>query len=216
MPNASQADSVLDIKYLGITAEEMGIGIVNSRSNYFVSSYRSIVNAMTVSTNANTGNADVDDLLGTGGMSGMLGTIWLIIVAMIFGGTLEQLGMLQTLTSSLIKKVKSDGGLVLTTAATCLGFNVTASDQYLAIVVPGKMYASEFKKRGLAPQNLSRTLEDTGTVTSVLVPWNTCGAAQSSVLGIATGEYFFYCFFNIISPVMTVAFAYLNIRIARK
>lgn len=134
---------------------------------------------------------------------------------MSFGGMMEKLGLLEVITESLISKKKtSKGSLILTTAATCIGFNVTTSDQYLAIVVPGKMFAKAYQDRGLAPENLSRTLEDSGTVTSVLIPWNTCGMAQSSVLGIATGEYFFYCFFNLISPVMTVAYGYLGIKIA--
>ncbi len=94
-------------------------------------------------------------------------------------------------------------------------FNVTASDQYLAIVVPGRMFADTYEKRGLSPQNLSRTLEDSGTVTSVLVPWNTCGATQASVLGVPTLAFLPYAFFNLISPFMTILFAYLNIRISR-
>ena len=110
---------------------------------------------------------------------------------------------------------KSTGSLIATTAGTCVFFNATASDQYLAIVVPGRMFADTYRDRGLAPENLSRTLEDSGTVTSVLFPWNTCGAAQSSILHVATGEYWMYCFFNLISPVMTVLFGYLNIKIRR-
>jgi NhaC family Na+:H+ antiporter len=149
------------------------------------------------------------------GMSGMMNTIWLIICAMCFGGMMEACGLLQKITRSIVSIVKSAGSLIATTAATCVFFNITASDQYLAIVVPGRMYADTYRDRGLAPENLSRTLEDSGTVTSVLVPWNTCGAAQSTVLGVATGEYFMYCFFNLISPVMTVLFGYLNIRIKR-
>jgi NhaC family Na+:H+ antiporter len=114
-----------------------------------------------------------------------------------------------------MRLVRSTGSLIATTTGTCLFFNVTASDQYLSIVVPGRMYADAYRDRGLAPQNLSRTLEDSGTVTSVLVPWNTCGATQSGVLGVATGEYFIYCFFNLLSPIMTMLFGYLGIRIAR-
>ncbi len=110
---------------------------------------------------------------------------------------------------------KTTFGLFASTVGSCLALNVTASDQYLALVVPGKMFEKAYKDRGLAPQNLSRTLEDSGTVTSVLVPWNTCGMAQSSVLGIATGEYFFYCFFNLLSPIMTVAYGYLGIKLAK-
>jgi NhaC family Na+:H+ antiporter len=162
-----------------------------------------------------TGNSVVDELLSTGGMSGMLGTIWLIMCAMIFGGIMDAGGMLRRITSMIISLVNSTGSLVTSTAASCVFFNITASDQYLAIVVPGKMFEHIYKERGLAPENLSRTLEDSGTVTSVLIPWNTCGAAQSNVLGVATLSYAPYCFFNIISPFMTVFFAYAGIKIAR-
>jgi NhaC family Na+:H+ antiporter len=170
---------------------------------------------MTVSTEVTTSNSTVNELLSTRGMSGMLNTIWLIICAMCFGGAMERIGLLHKITASIVAKAKTNGSLIASTALTCIGFNITASDQYLAIVVPGKMYAEEYKKRGLAPENLSRTLEDSGTVTSVLVPWNTCGAAQANVLGVATGEYMFYCFFNIISPLMTILFGYLGIKIAK-
>ena len=99
--------------------------------------------------------------------------------------------------------------------ATCIFFNATTSDQYLAIVVPGRMFSSEFKNRGLKPENLSRTLEDSGTVTSPLIPWNTCGAYHAGVLGVATGTYWMFCFFNLISPIMTVLYGFLNIRIRK-
>lgn len=155
------------------------------------------------------------DLLKAKGMGGMMNTIWLIICAMCFGGVMEACGLLQKITNTIVSFVKSTGSLIATTAGTCIFFNFTASDQYLAIVVPGRMYAETYRERGLAPENLSRTLEDAGTVTSVLIPWNTCGAAQSSVLGVATGEYWIYCFFNLISPIMTVIFGYFNIKIAR-
>lgn len=183
--------------------------------NYVQAAYMSTIDAMTGSVGIETGNADVNSLLSTGGMYGMLNTIWLIVCAMCFGGIMEACGLLQAITSVLMQLVRSTGSLIATTTGTCLFFNVTASDQYLSIVVPGRMYADAYKDRGLAPQNLSRTLEDSGTVTSVLVPWNTCGATQSGVLGVATGEYFIYCFFNLISPVMTVLFGYLGIRIAK-
>lgn len=157
----------------------------------------------------------IHKLFSSGGMAGMMNTIWLIICAMCFGGVMEACGLLQKITKSIVSIVKSAGSLIATTAGTCIFFNITASDQYLAIVVPGRMYADTYRDRGLAPENLSRTLEDSGTVTSVLVPWNTCGAAQSTVLGVATGEYFMYCFFNLISPVMTMVFGFANIRIRR-
>ncbi len=159
--------------------------------------------------------AKVAGLLEAGGMSGMMNTIWLIICAMCFGGVMEACGLLQKLTQSIVSVAKTTGSLIATTAGTCVFFNATASDQYLAIVVPGRMFADTYEERGLAPQNLSRTLEDSGTVTSVLFPWNTCGAAQSSVLNVAPGEFWMYCLFNLISPVMTIMYGYLNIRIAK-
>ncbi|WP_421978628.1 Na+/H+ antiporter NhaC [Roseivirga seohaensis] len=162
-----------------------------------------------------TGNAMVDELLTSGGMAGMLNTVWLIVSAMIFGGVMERTGLLKRIAAAVISKVSSTGSLVTATAGTTIFFNGTASDQYLAIVVPGRMYADIYKQKGLAPENLSRTLEDSGTVTSVLIPWNTCGAYHSSVLGVATGAYIPYTFFNLISPLMTIAFAYLNIKIKK-
>lgn len=180
------------------------------KSTYIVS-----MKALYTNVSIVTGNSIVDELLSTGGMAGMLGTIWLILSAMVFGGIMDASGMLKRMTEVIISAVNSTGSLITSTAASCVFFNVTASDQYLAIVVPGKMFEKIYKERGLAPENLSRTLEDSGTVTSVLIPWNTCGAAQSNVLGVATFTYLPYCFFNIISPFMTVFFAYAGIKIAQ-
>ncbi len=160
-----------------------------------------------------TGNDIVDELLTSGGMYGMLGTVWLILSAMIFGGVLEKSGMLKRIAEGVISGINSAGSLVATTAGTCVFFNVTASDQYLAIVVPGRMYADIYKDKGLAPENLSRTLEDSGTVTSALIPWNTCGAFHSNVLGVSTFAYFPFAFFNLISPFMTVIFAIFKIKV---
>ncbi|MFN3939588.1 MAG: Na+/H+ antiporter NhaC family protein, partial [Chitinophagales bacterium] len=183
--------------------------------NYLQQSYMAVINAMSGSVQIETDNAIAAGLLKARGMAGMLNTIWLIVCAMCFGGVMESVGLLNRITEPLVKKAKSTGALVTTTAASCVFVNVTASDQYLSIVVPGRMFAKTFQERGLAPQNLSRTLEDAGTVTSVLVPWNTCGATQAGVLGVATFTYMPFCFFNIISPFMSILFAYLNIRIAR-
>ena len=167
------------------------------------------------SISINTSNPLVTDLLSSSGMFGMLDTIWLVICAMIFGGVMEKAGFLNQITSIILNKIKSSGSLISSTAGTCIFFNLTASDQYLSIVVPGKMYSSIYKEKGLAPENLSRTLEDGGTVTSVLVPWNTCGAYHASVLNVATLTYLPFCFFNLISPIMTILFAYLKIKIKR-
>ena len=123
--------------------------------------------------------------------------------------------MLRRITRPLVRRAKTTVSLGATTAGSCVFINVTASDQYLSIVVPGRMFADTYRERGLAPQNLSRTLEDSGTVTSVLVPWNTCGATQTAVLGVSTWIYAPYCFFNIISPFMTMFFAYAGIKIAK-
>lgn len=154
-------------------------------------------------------------LLKAGGMSGMLNTIWLVVCAMCFGGVMEACGLLKRITDSLVQFARSTGSLIATTATTCLFLNFTASDQYLAIVVPGRMFRKTYDDRGLAPENLSRTLEDSGTVTSVLVPWNTCGAIQSTVLGVATLEYARFCFFNYLSPCMTIAVGFAGIGIAK-
>lgn len=182
---------------------------------YVKQSYITSITAMASDVEIKTGDAKIDELVGTGGMSGMLGTIWLIISAMCFGGAMEVTGLLSKISNSIVSLAKSTGSLIATTVGTCVFFNATASDQYLAIVVPGRMYADTYKERGLKPENLSRTLEDAGTVTSVLFPWNTCGAYQANVLTVSTGDYFFYCFFNLISPVMTIIYGYFNIKIRR-
>lgn len=161
-----------------------------------------------------TGHPVLDDLLTSAGMSGMLGTIWLIVSAMMFGGAMEGAGFLRRITEVLVNRARSAVGLVSATAGTCLFTNVSASDQYLSVVVPGRMFSSAFQNRGLAPQNLSRTLEDSGTVTSVLVPWNTCGAYHATVLGVATLSYAPFAFFCLLSPLMTIVVAALNYRVA--
>ena len=183
--------------------------------NTIQASYVAIINAMGGEISITTSNAMINDLLSTGGMYGMLNTIWLILCAMMFGGVMEATGLLNRISSSIIQYAESTGSVIATTACTCLFFNLTASDQYLSIVVPGRMYADTFKDKGLAPENLSRTLEDSGTVTSVLIPWNTCGATQSAVLGVATFAYLPFCFFNIISPFMTILYGYLGIKIRK-
>ena len=189
--------------------------ITGESSLNFSTYYKSVINAMSSDVAIETGDKQINDLLSTSGMYGMLNTIWLIICAMIFGGVMEVTGLLKRLSEPIINYASSTGGLVATTTGTCIFFNITASDQYLSIVVPGRMFADAYKEKGLAPENLSRTLEDSGTVTSVLVPWNTCGATQSAVLGVATFVYLPYCFFNIISPIMTIAYAYLGIKIRK-
>lgn len=179
----------------------------------FRAGYQGIMNAITVDTEIETSNPALNSLFSSGGMYGMLGTIWLIICAMVFGGVMDAIGALSTISAALLKMAHTVFGLFASTVATCLALNVTASDQYLAIVVPGKMFKKAYEERNLAPENLSRTLEDSGTVTSVLVPWNTCGAYQSGVLGVSVADYFVYAIFNWLSPFMTLLFAALHIKI---
>ena len=178
-----------------------------------ISAYRGVMNAITVDNAIITSNELLNDLFTSGGMQGMLGTIWLIVCAMVFGGVMDAIGGLQKLSQALLAKAESTFQLFAGTAASCVTINLTASDQYLSIVLPGKMFDQAYRDRDLAPENLSRTLEDAGTVTSVLIPWNTCGAYQSGVLGVGVGEYFAFAIFNWLSPIMTLIYAYFGIKI---
>jgi Na+:H+ antiporter, NhaC family len=188
---------------------------LGNSSDYFKASFMTLIDAMSRETNITTDNEMINGLLSTGGMFGMLNTVWLIICAMCFGGVMEASGFLSRISNALMKLATNTASLVATTTGTCIFFNMTASDQYLAIVVPGKMFKDAYKDLNLAPENLSRTLEDSGTVTSVLIPWNTCGATQASVLGVATLAYLPFCFFNIISPFMTMLYAVIGYKIKK-
>ncbi len=179
----------------------------------FNTAYKGIMKAITVKTSVATENEVLKDLFTAGGMVKMLNTIWLILCAMVFGGIMDAIGALAKISSFMLNLFDSVFGLFASTVCTCIGLNVTASDQYLALVVPGKMYAKAYKDKGLAPENLSRTLEDSGTVTSVLIPWNTCGAYHSGVLGVPVVDYAFYAVFNWLSPFMTLIFAAFRIKI---
>ncbi|MDA9669053.1 Na+/H+ antiporter NhaC [bacterium] len=181
----------------------------------FKAYYLAIMNAMASEINIVSDNILLNNLLSSSGMKGMLPTVWLVICAMSFGGAMQESGLLKRISDPIMLYAKQTGSLIATTSATCFFFNITTSDQYLSIVVPGKMFEKTYKDKGLAPENLSRTLEDSGTVTSVLIPWNTCGAAQSAVLGVATLTYLPFCFFNLISPIMTLLYGYLNIKIKK-
>jgi len=190
--------------------------ITDSDSLTPATAYQGIMDAISVSTEITTSNVLLNDLFTSGGMEGMLGTIWLIICAMVFGGIMDAIGALSRISNALLNWAQTTFQLFASTVASCLAINLTASDQYLSIVIPGKMFANAYDERGLAPENLSRTLEDSGTVTSVLIPWNTCGAYQSGVLGVGVGDYFIYAIFNWISPFMTLLYAALRIKIAEK
>ena len=189
------------------------MSIAEADSLTFQSAYKGVMKAITVDSAVETSSKELNDLFSSGGMYGMLGTIWLIICAMVFGGVMDAIGALARISQALLSLASSTFGLFASTVASCLALNVTASDQYLALVVPGKMFKKAYEDKNLAPENLSRTLEDSGTVTSVLVPWNTCGAYQSGVLGVPVADYFVFAIFNWLSPFMTLLFAGFQIKI---
>jgi len=201
---------VIGVVLAGIFAFVFQGNLLDSLST---SKFQAIINAVLVDTNIETDNEKLSELFSSGGMKGMIWTILLIICAMVFGGIMDAIGALARITKSLLSVATSVFGLFASTVVSCLGINAIASDQYLAIVIPGKMFKKAYEDKGLAPQNLSRTLEDSGTVTSVLIPWNTCGAYQSSVLGVSVADYALYAFFNYLSPFTTLLFAALNIKI---
>ena len=162
-----------------------------------------------------TGNEGLNSLLSRGGMSSMLNTIWLILAAMTFGGVMEHTGLLKRIVDALLKGVRGTASLITTTVLTCVGMNIIAADQFIAIVLPGRMYQAEFKRRGLAAKNLSRTLEDAGTMTSALIPWNTCGAFMAATLGVPTLVYAPYAFVNLLNPVLAIIYGITHFKITK-
>ena len=194
---------------------DLVVKIAGATTLSVISAYQGVMNAIIGDISVTTSNELLNDLFSSGGMKGMLGTIWLIVCAMVFGGIMDAIGGLQRLSNALLSIAQSTFQLFASTAASCVVINLTASDQYLSIVLPGKMFNKAFADKNLAPENLSRTLEDAGTVTSVLIPWNTCGAYQSGVLGVGVGEYFIYAIFNWLSPIMTLVYAYFGIKIKK-
>jgi NhaC family Na+:H+ antiporter len=162
-----------------------------------------------------SGNEALDSLLTRGGMKSMLSTVWLILAAMTFGGVMETTGMLQRIATAILTAVRGTGSLIAATLATSFGMNILASDQYMAIVLPGRMFRAEYARRGLHPKNLSRSLEDVGTLTSPLVPWNTCGAFMAQTLGVATFAYAPFAFFNLINPIVALIYGFTGVTIAK-
>lgn len=162
-----------------------------------------------------SGNAALDELLSRGGMSSMLNTVWLILSAMTFGAVMETTGMLQRIAAAILSSVRGTGSLIAATLGTAIGMNVIASDQYIAIVLPGRMFRAEFKRRGLHPKNLSRALEDAGTLTSPLVPWNTCGAFMAGTLGVPTLVYMPFAFFNLLNPLVSLIYGFTGFTIEK-
>lgn len=192
---------------------EVVMGITGAQEFTPAAAYQGIMDAITIQVTVPSSHPILSDLFQSKGMFGMLGTIWLIVCAMVFGGIMDGIGALSRLSQALLSIAKTTFGLFASTVASCLALNLTASDQYISIVVPGKMFSKAYKDKGLAPENLSRTLEDSGTVTSVLVPWNTCGAYHSGVLGVPVASYFVYAIFNWLSPITTLVFAGFSIKI---
>lgn len=209
------AGVLLGALFATIFQHELLVEIVDGENNYVEAVFVSTMNSMFGAVEIHTSNEQVNNLLSTGGMASMLDTIWLILTAMVFSGIMEAGGLLNRISEGIMRFATSTGSLVASTVATSIFMNITASEQYISIVIPGRMYKQAYKDRGLKPEVLSRTLEDGGTVTSVLVPWNTCGAVQSSVLGVSTFTYAPYVFFSLISPFTTIFFAYFNIAIRR-
>ena len=160
-----------------------------------------------------SGNTAVDDLLSRGGMASMLMTLWLIVSAMMFGAVMEATDQMRAIAEKILGFVRSTGSLITATLLTAFGTNILASDQYISIVLPGRMFRAEYSRRHLHPKNLSRALEDAGTITSVLIPWNTCGAYMASTLGVATLTYAPFCFFNLINPLVAAIYGWTNISI---
>jgi NhaC family Na+:H+ antiporter len=186
--------------------DEPGLGAV-------ATGIKGIYAAMATGYVSTTGNAAIDQLFSRGGMASLLTTVWLVLAALSFAAILEHAGFLARLLEPVVTRARSRGSLIASVNASGIGLNVIAGDQYVADVLPSRMFTNEFERRGLAPEALSRAVEDSGTVTSVLVPWNTCGAYISGVLGVSTASYFPYCFFNIASPILDVVYGFLGFKV---
>ncbi len=188
---------------------------IHGSANAVVGSVQAIWKAMANGFTMNSGIAEIDRLLSRGGMDSMLLTIWLIIGAVTFGALLEQFGLIDRLVRPLITAAKTTGRLYLSVFASAIGLNIVAGDQYIALVLPSRIFRVEFEQRGMAPQNLSRLAADSGTVTSPLVPWNSCGAFMGAVLGVATLSYLPFAMFNIASPVLSVVYGYTGFKVVK-
>jgi len=211
-----QMDLVLSLRSAMTIQNEWMLSVFNSLNvTEHVKSVMLVGTAFFDTLTYSTADSDLNDLLSRGGMSSMLNTIWLIVCAMSFGAVLEKVGLLKAIVATCLKGATSAGDMVSRTILTCIGANLVTADQYIAIVMPGRMYKEEFEKRNLHQLNLSRSLEDGGTITSPLIPWNTCGAFMGGVLGVSPLLYAYYAFFNLINPILAVIYAYLGIKILR-
>ncbi len=183
--------------------------------NTLAMNLKAVISSTATGFSPDTGVPEIDSLFSGGGMSSMLITLWLIIGALAFGAVMERAGYLHRLVEPLIAHADSPGKLTAAVAGSAIGLNVLAGDQYVADVIPARTFSPEFKKQGYRPETLSRIVEDNGTVTSVLIPWNTCGAYHAAVLGVATFEYLPYCFFNLINPVISLIYGFLGFRMIK-
>ena len=177
--------------------------------------FKGLFTSMFLGYNSVTGNEALDALLSKGGMSNMLTTVGLVINAMAFGGAMARTGLLERLLEAFLSRVKTAGGLISATVGTCIGTNILAADQYLAVVIPGQMFNKSYEERNLSTINLARTIEDSGTLTSALVPWNTCGAYMSATLGVSTFLYAPFAFFNILCPIIAIIYGYSQIALTK-
>ena len=180
---------------------------------YVATGIKAVYAAMATGFVSKTGNHAIDTLFSRGGMSSLLTTVWLVLAALSFAAIMEHAGFLERLLHPIVAHAQSRGRLIAAVNGSGIGLNVIAGDQYVADVLPARMFRTEFERRGLAPQVLSRAVEDSGTVTSVLVPWNTCGAYISGVLGVSTASYFPYCFFNFLSPILDVLYGFIGFKV---
>ena len=195
--------------------QELILRLASGETNSLTANIMVVWTAFFDGVSIETGNSELNDLLSGGGMSSMLNTVWLIMCALSFGAVLEHLGMLKKFVDAILASAKSTGSLIASTVATCIGTNLLTADQYMAIVMPGRMYKEEYERRGLDPLVLSRTLEDAGTITSPLIPWNSCAVYMSGVLLVNPLDYIFYCFFNWINPILAVIYGFIGFNIKK-
>jgi NhaC family Na+:H+ antiporter len=207
--------AVLGAVWAVLFQTDVVLSMANSDESQGVGVLKVVWTAFFDGVSFSTSDENLNSLLSRGGMSSMLNTIWLIICAMSFGAVLEKVGLLTRAVSAFLHGAHTAGAMVTRTILTCIGTNLITADQYMSIVMPGRMYKQEFEKRGLNQLNLSRSLEDGGTLTSPLIPWNTCGAYMHGVLMVHPFEYIFYAFFNVINPILAIIYAYLGIKILR-
>lgn len=201
---------------MAVAQPDILMQIAGTDSLSFLTSFKAIVTATTTDTAVETGNTLLNDLVATGGMGGMMNTIWLIICAMCFGGVMWGSGMLVAISQLFLRIAHRTVSIVTSTVCSGIFFNITTGDQYISIILTSNLFGGLYDKRGLERRLMSRSVEDSATVTSVLIPWNSCGMTQSTVLGVATLTYLPYCIFNIVSPLMSIFMATIGYKIYKK